>query len=175
MGGSAALPPADQKGTDMHTHALVVDTELLGLLRNAGTVSIPACVQVAERGPLTLLWAAIHDHRQDCRRLKATLRQHAALLTDDWLAAERVEAALAGYEPPTYRYLIAKAGCDDAYLNFGAVWMGLPRGNYRVVRVPQEHLDWLHTRLASGLQLGCSDVCRSLEEAGRVIDLLHTL
>jgi hypothetical protein len=154
---------------------LIVDTELLALAGDA--VVLPDVVQVKEREATITLITAEHipEHYAALRALKRQMRTLGVLLEPQWVDSDEAEALLAHYaqRPRDYRYLVVKANTQENYLGFGARWAGPITGRYRVVRVPEEHLAWQCSRLASGLQLGCSDVLDSYAAAQALIVALE--
>lgn len=156
---------------------LIVDTELLELAGEAAT--LPDIVRVADReAGITLLSAANEPrNRAALRALKQQLLHLGVLIKPQWVDSDEGEELLAHYaqRPRDDRYLVVKATTQEDYLGFGARLAGPITGRYRVVRVPAEHLDWQFMRLASGLQLGCSDVLQSYTAAQETIAVLESL
>lgn len=157
----------------MSTIVLFVDTELFHL---AGPITIPASVVQEQRADLGILLFKVEMPSADraaLRDLRDTLEAMGVLAEHRWFSAVEAEHLLRRYEPVVWRYLLAKDGEQTAdYLGFGAAFAGTTLGSYRVVRVPATHLDWLQMRLASGMQLGCTDVYDSYAEAAAAAQAL---
>jgi hypothetical protein len=147
---------------------LIADTELLCLMRDQ--LAIPAGVQEESlNNGHTLFQVAQPDtpaRRRELSQFKQTLMALGALVYHEWLTRQRALAINAEHMPEERGYIVAKNSAQIAdYLGFGAVFTGPPVAGYRIIRVPREHLHWMLSRLGSGLQLGCTDVSSSYEDA----------
>jgi len=151
---------------------LIADTELLCLMRDQLAIPTGLEEENHDKG-ITLFQVAQPDtpaRRRELSQFKKRLMELDILLQREWYTPEDALQLIVAHTSEERRYIVAKHGEQIAdYLGFGAVFTGPPVAGYRIIRVPCEHLDWQLTRLSSGLQLGCTDVSSSYEDALAVI------
>jgi hypothetical protein len=156
---------------------LIADSELLRLMGDH--VTLPPDVQAEERDDLGLTvlhvaFPAARAQRAALTGLRSHLDELRVLADPAWMTPAEAARLLHRYQPVAYRYIVTTHDDQVAdYLNFGAAFAGPAVGRYRVVRVPEEHATWQHTRLATGWQPGCRDLFARYEEAVAVIGALN--